>query len=90
MNEVLYQINLLTFVELISRMLVVEQTSFDIIIFRNTLSLNKLFVFDSTIGLRRNDSQVSEDFGILDSIFEEVKTNLNDSLEKKMPMTFDL
>jgi hypothetical protein len=71
-------------------MLVVEQTSFDIIIFRNTLSLNKLFVFDSTIGLRRNDSQVSEDFGILDSIFEEVKTNLNDSLEKKMPMTFDL
>jgi hypothetical protein len=52
--------------------------------------LNKLFVFDSTIGLRRNDSQVSEDFGILDSIFEEVKTNLNDSLEKKMPMTFDL
>jgi hypothetical protein len=64
-------------------MLVVEQTSFDIIIFHNTLSLNKLFVFDSTIGLRRNDSQVSEDFGILDSIFEEVKTNLNDSLEKK-------
>ncbi len=40
--------------------------------------------------LRRNDSQVSDDLGILDFIFDNIKTNLNDSLEKKMPMAFDL
>jgi hypothetical protein len=33
---------------------------------------------------------VSDDLGILDFIFDNIKTNLNDSLEKKMPMAFDL
>ncbi len=48
------------------------------------------FVFLIISYVSRNDSQVSDDLKIFDTIFENIKTKLNDSLVKKMPMTFDL
>jgi hypothetical protein len=40
--------------------------------------------------VRRNDCEVSVHLRFLGFIFDNIKTNLNDLLEKKMPMTFDL